>query len=166
MLNAFEQVADQQLTAATKARHRATDRRLERLVVKSEADAPMVASPADKKMFEQSQQMRRYRLHLRQRQDELANGPHGREVVALIQLLDTLTASSANALVSHVMKAEWLRSADLNTRLDVLSIVGTAIARFRVRNGLPPFDDALPFSGEPPTAFEQIRKLLTGVGHD
>lgn len=166
MSNAFLQIADQQQNAASKARDRGRERRLEKLVVKSESDAPMVASPSDKQLFENSQLLKNYRRHLRQREEELRQGPHGREVSSLLQLLETLSASSAPALVQYVMKARWLIEADYNTRLDVLSLVGTAIARFRVRNGLPPFDDSIPFIGEAPTAFQQIRKLLTGVGAD
>lgn len=163
-VNAFLATAERQQNAASKARDRGLERRMAKLVVKSEADAPMVASAADKQMFENGVLLKRYRASIRQREEELRAGPHGREVAGLLLLLNNLTASSAGALVSYVLKANWLRQADQNTRLDVLSIVGTAIARFRVRSGVPPFDDSLPFSDEPPTAFEQIRKLLTGVG--
>lgn len=163
-MNAFLAVADIQQNAASKARDRGLERRMAKFVVKSEADAPMVASAADKQMFENSVLLRRYRVAMAQRRSDLLEGPHGREVKALLMLLDSLTASSAGALVSYVVKARWLQEADQGTRLDVLSIVGTAIARFRVRSGLPPFDDSLPFTNEPPTAFEQIRLLLTGVG--
>lgn len=167
MLNAFEQLAERQQNAASKARDRGLERRMAKLVVKSEADAPMVASASDKQMFETSVLLKQYRRHIATRRQELIDGPHGREVGALLQLLDSLTASSAPALVAYVMKCRWLIEADRTTRLDVLSIVGTAIARLRVRSGLPPFDDSLPFSDEPPTAFQIVRKLLTGVGcHD
>lgn len=164
MLNAFEQIADTQQNAFSKAADRAREKRLAKLVVKSEADAPMVASPSDKQAWESAQLLKRYRAALRERQRDLENGPHGKDVLALLQLLDTLCASSADGLVRYVVSAQWLRDADHHTRLDVLSIVGAAIARFRVRQGLPPFDDSLPFMDEPPTAFEQVRKLLTGVG--
>lgn len=161
-VNAFLAIADAQRHATSKSLERGRERRLAKLVVQSERDAPMVASPADKQAWENGQLIRRYKAALRQRRDDLENGPHGQEVKALLQLLDNLTASSAGALVGYVMHARWLRDADYNTRLDVLSLVGTAIARFRIRNGLPPFDDSLP--PEPPTAFELVRHLLTGVG--
>ncbi len=165
-MNSFLQLAKSQQNAASKARDRGRERRLEKLVVKSEADAPMVATASDKQLFENSILLRNYRRAIKVRRDDLLAGPHGREVGAFVQLLDTLSTSSAPALVQYVMKARWLIEADYNTRLDVLSLVGTAIARFRVRNGLPPFDDSIPFMGEAPTAFQQIRKLLTGAGAD
>jgi len=37
-------------------------------------------------------------------------------------------------------------------------MIGWAIARLRIRNGYPPFDDSLP--GEDPTVFEIIRAEL------
>lgn len=167
MSNAFLALADSQQNAASKARDRGVERRMAKLVVKSEADAPMVASAADKQMFENSILLKRYRASLRERRQDLENGPYGREIRALLQLLDSLTATSAPALIEYVTKANWLLDADKGTRLDVLSIISTAIARLRVRNGLAPFDDSIPFSEEPPTAFQVIRKLLTGVGaHD
>lgn len=165
-MNAFLTLADNQQNAASKARDRGRERRLEKLVVKSEADAPMVASASDKQMFENSVLLKNYRRHLKIRREDLLTGPHGREVGALLQLLESLSASSAPALVQYVMKAQWLIDADYNTRLDVLSLVGTAISRFRVRQGLPPFDDSIPHMDEPPTAFQMVRKLLTGVGVD
>jgi hypothetical protein len=163
-MNAFLTVADNQQNAASKARDRGRERRLAKLVVPDESHAPMVASASDKQAFENSVLMKRYRQALANRRQELLNGPHGREVKGLLQLLDNLTASSAAALVLYVSKARWLTDADRNTRFDVLAIVGTAIARLRVRSGLLPFDDSLPYMNEAPTAFEQIRKLLTGVG--
>lgn len=161
-MNAFEQLAHNQMGAASKARDRAADRRMSKLVVKSEADAPMVASPADKKMFEQAQQMKRYRAAVRQRRDDLLAGPYGANIRALEKLLNDLSGSSPIALVKYVQRAAWLRNAGDDTRHHVLSLVAEAIIRFRVRNGLSPFDDSL--LDEPPTSFEQIRSILTGVG--
>lgn len=165
-MNAFLQVADSQQNAASKARDRGRERRLDKLVVKSEADAPMVASAADKQMFENSQLLKNYRRHLRVRREDLLAGPHGREVGALLQLLESISASSAGALVIYIERAGWLQQADADTKHGVLSLVGTAIARHRVRNGLSPFDDSVPYTDEPPTAFQKIRKLITGVGAD
>lgn len=162
-MNAFLDIASAQQNAASKARDRKHERLLAKLVVKSEADAPMVASAADKQMFENNQLLKQYRHHVRVRRENLLAGPHGREVGALIQLLDSLSASSAPALVQYIAGAIWLKNADEDTRYGVLSLVGTAIARHRVRNGLSPFDDSISFLDEPPTAFEIIRKELVGL---
>ena len=43
----------------------------------------------------------------------------------------------------------------------VLQVVDNAIAHLRERHDLAPFDDALPYSDEPPNAFLIIRGMLT-----
>jgi hypothetical protein len=160
-VNFFEAIADKQQNAASKARDRAAEKRMAKLVVKSEADAPMVAKQADKEVFEQAQQMKRYRAAIRQRREDLLNGPHGQEIQKLLGVLEELSLSPPMALVDMVERSP-LRQADYTTRHDVLSIISSAIIRFRIREGLAPFDDAI--FDEPATAFEQIRWLLTGVG--
>ena len=161
-LNAFEAIADQQLTAAAKARHRATEKRLAKLVVQSERDAPMVASPADRAMFKATKQFREYLKYLRDRKRALLDGPYSAQLAPLVQMLKCLTPESAPALTDWVEHADWLQQADYNTRQDTLAIIGEDIATLRIKEGYAPFDDSLP--GETPTAFEQIRFMLTGVG--
>lgn len=160
--NPFEAVANAQLTAAAKSRHRAADKRMANLVVTSERDAPMVASPADKAMFEASAQFREYQRYLRNRKAELLSGPYSAQIAELVAMLKTLEPNRAEALVDWVEHADWLQQADYSTRHNVLAIIADAIETWRIRHGLAPFDDSLP--GEPPTAFEQIRFMLTGVG--
>ena len=161
MLNPFEAVADTQRHAASKAAERALERRMAKLVVKSEADAPMVVSEREKEQFEQSKQLGIYRKWLKQRRADLAEGPHGRDVAGLLQFIDSMTIESAPALVKLVQASAWLKATDERVRFEVLSIISAAIIRLRVRNGYPPFDDSL--WDEPPTAFEVIRYELTGV---
>lgn len=162
MLNAFEALADQQLTANSKARHRAVEKRMANLIAKSEADAPMVASPADKAMFEATVQFRNYRRWLKQREIELLSGPYATQLTELVLMLKSISAETAGSLVDWVEHADWLQQADYNIRQNTLAIIAEAIAVHRVRSGLAPFDDSI--MGEPPTAFEQIRYMLTGVG--
>lgn len=162
MLNAFEALADQQLTANSKARHRAVEKRMANLIAKSEADAPMVASPADKAMFEATVQFRNYRNYLKKREIELLSGPYSAQLAELVLMLKAMGDGTAPALVDWVEHADWLQQADYNTRYNTLALIGDAIAVHRVRSGLAPFDDSI--MGEPPTAFEQIRYMLTGVG--
>ena len=157
-MNPFEVVADQQQNAYSKARDRAAEKRLAKLVVKSEADAPMVAN---KEHFEKQALLRHFNKAMTQRRLDLLNGPHGREIKGLLQLLDSLTASSPPALMSYLAKCQWFVGADYSTRHDILWVIDTAIMRFRVREGLSPFDDGLP--GEAPTVFRIARHHLTGA---
>jgi hypothetical protein len=162
-MNAFEQLADTQLTQAAKARHHALEKRMANLVVRSERDAPMVASPADRESFEAAQQFRLYNKFIKERSDNLLTGQYGEQVRTLFKILNDLSASPPGALVEWI-KHSQLDKADYNTRHNVLAIIGRSIARHRIRQGLAPFDDSLPFSDEQPTVFEQIRTILTGVG--
>lgn len=155
MSNPFLTTADHQQNAYSKAKDRAAEKRLAKLVVKSEADAPMVASPADKATFARSQQLRQYNKALTQLRLDLLAGPHGDQVRELLSIMDSLTPSSAPGLMSFLARCNWFLQADRNTRLDILSLISIGIARHRVREGLAPFDDSIP--GEPPTAFEVIR---------
>lgn len=153
--NPFEQIADAQMASAVKARHRATEKRLAKLVIKSDADAPMVVSPAEKQMFEQSKLLRLYNKDLTQRRLDLLNGPHGNQVKELLQIMDSLAPSSAPGLLSFLARCNWFLQAERGVRQNILSLISIGIMRHRVREGLAPFDDSLP--GEEPTAFEIIR---------
>ena len=155
--NPFEQVANAQLSAAAKARHRGLEKRMAKLVVQSERDAPMVASPADKEAYEKSAQFRLYKKHFRERTATLRSRPEFRSLFAI---LDDLNPSSPTALIAWAANVE-LQQADKH---DVLAVIGDKIATFRIEQGLAPFDDSLPFTDEPPTAFQIIRFHLTGVG--
>jgi hypothetical protein len=53
--------------------------------------------------------------------------------------------------------------ADDDTRFAVLDLISMHLTNLRERNDLPPFDDSVPFSDDPPTVFEIIKKKL---GHD
>lgn len=160
-MNPFEMLADRQQNGASKSRDRAAERRLAKLVVKSETEAPMVASPADKERFESQELLRRFNKAMTQRRLDLVSGQHGREIKGLFQILDSLTPSSPPALMSYLAKCQWFVNADYGTRHDILSVIDTEIMRFRIREGLSPFDDGLP--GEPATAFCIIRHHLTGA---
>lgn len=162
-LNPFEQIAEQQQNAASKAKDRAAERRLAKLVVKSESEAPMVATPAQKEQWERQQLLKGYNKAMTQRRLDLINGKYGPEVKGLLQILDSLTETSAPALMSYLAKCQWFLHADYTTRLDVLSVVHTYVIRFRIRAGMSPLDD--PLWDEPPNAFLIIRKEMTGVGN-
>ncbi len=160
-MNPFEALADQQQNGASKARDRAAERRLAKLVVKSEADAPMVAGAADKERFEKQALLKSYNKAMTARRLELLSGPHGGQVKGLFQILDSLTPISPPALMSYLAKCQWFVNADYGMRHDILSVIDMSIMRFRIREGLAPFDDGL--ADEPPTAFGIIRHHLTGA---
>lgn len=159
--NPFEQLAAQQLTAATKRKHQAAERRQAKSVVMSENEAPMKGTPAEQARDIRSAQMAGYRRHKARERDDLVHGDYGAEVAPLLATLKGLTIEFAPELVAAIEAATWIRGADENTKHVLLSIIADAIMRLRVRHGLTPFDD--PIFDEPPDAFQLIRKIIMGV---
>lgn len=148
-MNYFEALANTQQNAHSKAR----DRRAEK--------APMVLTGAEKERDERQKLMRLFNKAMTQRRLDLLKGTHAKEIKGLFQVLDSLTVSSAPAMMSYLAKCQWFVSADYGTRHDILSVIDAAIIRFRIRQGLSPMDDGLP--GEPPTVFCIARHHLTGA---
>lgn len=149
--NFFEQMGDRQIVAAQRAKHRAAAKRAER--------APMVpVGEQEKELRRQQLQAKRWRHDRRRRIREAMEAAEHHGWVDLRRQLRRLDLERPQELIDHVASATWLHQADLDTRYLVLSIIGTSITRLRERNGLEPFDDALP--GEPDTVFQIIRKLI------
>ena len=157
MTNPFEQLADAQMVAATKARHRAAEKRAAK-IVKSEREAPMKLSEMEQTQADQSTQLRAYRAWKRAEVEALLNGPHGEDWKQLAKLLRSLSLESADELVEHIKASQWLRDADMQTRRTALSVISSTIIRLRIANGYSPISDSLP--GEEPTAFEIVRSEL------
>jgi hypothetical protein len=149
-VNAFLDFADQQMPRALK-------RRIDKLVVQSESEAPMVPSPMERQQQEASAQFRKYEKWRRERRDAAVAAVEG-----LGALLKNLTPAGAAAFIGFFQKRDW-SGFDAAARFNILAAADDAIIKMRVQHGLPPMDDSLP--GEPPRVFEVIRKILTGVGH-
>ena len=141
--NAFLDFADKQTPAPVKARMRAAEKR--------------AATAAEKKLAEREQLHRLWKDYRAERLGELLKGPYAKAVHELLVFLGTTMPADETALIALVKRGPW-RTANADTRFEVLSLVDAALTSQRERAGLPPFDDALP--GEPPTAFGIIRELL------
>lgn len=157
-MNAFEALADQQATQATKRKWK----RAEVKVVKSDADAPMVPTAQEREQREKQQLLREWIKWRREESDEMLEGPNGSEYRALLVLLSSLAPSSANALTSYVYRCTWVKKLAHKEKMIVLRAISDSIIRLRQSMGLAPFDDALP--GEEPTAFELIRDYVLDLG--
>jgi hypothetical protein len=78
----------------------------------------------------------------------------------LVAFLESMTINDADALIELLDRQPW-RNADEDTRFLVQSIVGHAIIFLREREGLPPFDDPIPFTDDDePNASMIIREML------
>jgi hypothetical protein len=142
--NPFLVLAARQMSSPTKARQRAAAKR--------------AASKAQSE-GESEKQAKVWRAWRRERREALLAGPHGADAKALLGFLRSMTLDSAAELVEAVGRGPW-RQADDDTRFEILALVDEAIIALRERHELDPFDDALPFTDEAPTAFLQIREAL------
>ena len=154
--NPFLVIADRQMVAASK-------RRAAKLY-KSEHDAPMILEGAEKKLAQQSAQLRSYKRQRRALIRAQLMGPKKIQWLELTRVLRRMTIDDSATLINHVSQATWLHEADLDTRYVALSVIASAIVRLRTVNGYDPFDDSLP--GEDPTAFEIIRGILKTTHRD
>jgi hypothetical protein len=150
-LNPFEAHGAAQLS--TKAR----DKRIAKLVVNSERDAPMVPSPSEKAIRETQNQYAQYEKTLRAEKKAFTESG---KFNALLGILDHLSFDSATVLINHVQATDW-QQFSVDERHTALSIIDGAIMRLRIREGLAPFDDGAPY--EPPTVFCIVRHLITGA---
>jgi hypothetical protein len=149
-MNPFEAYADVAKPQWQRTQERSVEKRRETISARK--------TQLEEKLDERDLLAKLYRQHVAEKKQALLDGPLGKEIKGLLSFMRTMTPSSAPALVKLVEGAAWLRGADADTRHGVLSLINRGIANLRKREGLMPFDDALP--GEPLTASEQIKLLL------
>jgi hypothetical protein len=137
--NPWAEFADRQIASPRKARLRAAER--------------LAAAREERAVLQ-----RAWRTWRQERLTELLDGPHGMAAQALCKVLDDLKLDDGT-LIAAVEAGPW-RDADADTRFEILRLVDHAIIALRERNGLPPFDDPLPFGDGPPMAFQVIREHL------
>jgi len=144
MDNPFEALAEQ-LTSPAKAKIRAAEKR-----------AAMKPTAQEQESINKRRQFRMYRRWKRGQIKEFKE--RNPQIFAELRfVLRRLTLDNAEFLLQFSrFHSNQIRSH--TDRAIALGIMGTAIARLRIRNGLPPFDDSLP--SEEPTVFELIRDEL------
>jgi hypothetical protein len=152
--NPFTRLADQQMVAATKARHK----RREAKIVKSEKDAPMKLTPQEQELADRERLARGYRAAKKAEYKKHLEGPNGAGWRLLRDRLDVTTIHNARELPAFIEQQDWLTYGDLDTRQNALGIIAAHIILLRLSNGMAPMDDSLP--GEELTLFEIIRHQL------
>jgi hypothetical protein len=144
--NAFLELAERQISGASKARERAREKRTAR----------KLASDRDQDLVDRSRQLKRWRVWRQERLDRALGDPrHGKALAKLIAWLGRAGTPSDEDLVAQARS--W-RHASASMRFLVLGLIDQAIVRKRERAGAPPFDDPLP--GKPLSAFLAIRNIL------
>jgi hypothetical protein len=154
----FEAFGDTLIAAPVKRMRESEARR----AAKKAEKPPMVLQGLEKKQAEKAKQMIRYRQWKAEVREGMSRGDYGREIIDLFKLMRSRTR--AIDYVNFVLGAKWMLKCNEDVRTTLLGYLGHAMALQNVRNGYPPFNDALP--GEPSGAFLIIRKHLTGVGND
>jgi hypothetical protein len=146
---------NQFLEAAAKL-DRGKARRLAKLVVKSDADAPMVPSAMEKARNERSHQTSQYEAGRRREHKALRETGLFPELMLIVEQLDP---ESAERMVAAVLAIDWAQYPIHQATM--LAIIDDATMRIRIRAGMSPFDDGLP--GDPPTVFQICRHAILGV---
>jgi len=145
-MNVWEQLAEKQISSPRKARMRAVETRAQRKREKELQDRGIL-----------------FKMWLKwheERKAMLLAGAWGGAARELADLLERMTLDDAPALLAHVKAGPW-READRDTRFLTLAMIDHRIIYIREQAGLVPMDDSLPWIGEEPTVFEQIKELLT-----
>lgn len=164
MNNPFEQLAQEQMVAATKRRIETNRKRAETRqahVVQSEKDAPMKLGAMEQKLQDSSKQMRSYRAYKKAEYDAMKHHPvYADPWSELAQRTMALTLDNTDEFANYIAAQHWLLEAEDDVRRVTLSFIANRLITIRLENGLPPMDDSLPFSDEEPTLFETIRQQL------
>jgi hypothetical protein len=109
-------------------------------------------------LAEKRTELRLWKKWRRERLEALLADPHyGEPMRALLDFCKTVTGPSA--LIDFVKAGPWANT-DADIRFEILALVDAVIIRRREKMGKAPFDDSVPWSDEPPHAFECIRELL------
>ena len=143
-MNAFENLAERQISAPRKARLRAAEKRAER-------------KAAERKAAKERQQLSAaWRRWQSEQREKLLAGPDGNQFRILIEFLSGMNLHDGAALIAMV-EADWAH-AGADMKFEALSLIDRAIIALRARSGLPAFDD--PLSDEAPSVFQTIREVL------
>ena len=148
-MNVYLKYAEQVITEPAKRRIRTAEMRA----------ANRAQRAQEKALQECDELLALWKKQHKAQHDALLVGPHGAEAGRLVAFLESMTLADGADLVDIVVAGSW-PSADADARFTVLQIIDNAIVSLREREGLPPFDDAIPWLDKTPTVFELIRQEL------
>ena len=157
-IDPFEQFADSIVPPHVRNQRHRVDEREARKAARA-AIPPMVKRGLEKEQIEKAKQLVRYRQWKAEVREGMTRGDYGIEIIDLLKHMRRPT--QAGGMVDYVLNAKWLLKCSNDVRTTLLGYIDHAMVRHNIRNGYPPFMDALP--GEPPTDFLIIRRHLTGV---
>ena len=109
-------------------------------------EQPMVLKGLDKKQDEDAKQAKRYRAAQRAELQGMIDGPRGQDVLRLQSLLRSYIndVGREDEVIVFLDDVHWFDDHGSAFRMRILSMIGNAILRARIRDGRPPFDDPIP----------------------
>ncbi|MCP1558599.1 UNVERIFIED_ORG: hypothetical protein M2438_002686 [Methylobacterium sp. SuP10 SLI 274] len=146
-INFFDMIAEAQTPAPVKRKLDAAEKRAR------------AKAQAEQELKDEQLLSKLYQRWKKQKRDALLDGPHGKDVRGIVSFLDTMSLSSAPALIKTIERARWIETMAVSDRHTLLGIVSAGIVRCREKAGLPPFDDEIAWC-EPPKAYSQIKTLM------
>jgi hypothetical protein len=122
--------------------------------------APRVSNPAEAAIREVTELLSRAaRSYAAQETDLAAHSIYGAEFITIQKVVRPISEPGSGARLIELVRDAALRAAPPTIKFIVLRMIGIAIARHRVRQGWPPFDDAI--GDEELRLFERCRELLS-----
>ena len=143
----FDELAEAQTSAPVKRKIDAAEKRAR------------AKAQAEQELKDEQILSKLYQRWKKQKRDALLAGPHGKELRGVVSFLDTMSLSSAPALIKTVERSRWIETMSIDDRHTLLGIISAGIVRCREKAGLPPFDDEIAWC-EPPKAYSQIKSLM------
>jgi hypothetical protein len=120
-------------------------------------DKAMHQSPKDKELAGDAKMFRAWKKFHRDERAAVLAGPHGIVLAELFRMFANLKQVQPAQLIGFARSVDWA-AIDYNTKLVVVHELNNAITAFRIKHGLPEFDDGLP--GEPDTPFRTIKMIV------
>jgi hypothetical protein len=117
----------------------------------------------NKALRERDTMFRRWRQWHGAQLKEALRGPWGEDLAELLEFLAKMGPEDGQALIDLIRRQGWAAAGSGNKYL-ILREIDLAIIRVRERLKLPPLDSSIPFSSEPPTAFELVKGILFDTG--
>lgn len=150
--NPFLARADQTKRLAEKRAEKAALTRAERRAEAKAAEAS--------RLDENDEAARMYRYARRVDLEKLlADEAFGLRCQELLKFLRRMKITDVRDLLTRA-QVPWLKFAPQWVRREMISRINHHICRVRINEGLPPFDDALPWLGEKPRASEVVQNYL------
>jgi hypothetical protein len=113
----------------------------------------------EKEKHEREYLFREWQAWHTKRKTELLAGPWSAPAQELAAFLERMTLEDADALLTLIEQGPW-PDTDEDTRFLVQELISHSIIYLRECAGLPPFDDAMPFTDEELNASLRIREYL------